>query len=254
MSTCVWVTGASRGIGRALAASVPWRDALVTGVSRSRPDDPPRLSGSVHYEHLIADLSGPEGWMAVTGSVRAALAEGGVDRAVMMHCAAAVGPIGFAGEVEPSEYQQSVVLNSVAPLVLGQGFIQALRDAPGDVEGMLMLMSSGSSGGVYEGWSSYKAGKAAVDEWVRITAAEEDRRSDGVRVLAVAPGVVATGMQEEIRGTADQDFPRVRKFIDLHEQGALADPEQVARRVWKLVTSEPRLGPVVDLRDLPTNT
>jgi benzil reductase ((S)-benzoin forming) len=68
-------------------------------------------------------------------------------------------------------------------------------------------------------------------------------------VLCVAPGVVETAMQEQIRGMTEDAFPEVERFRLLHRQGALRDPEDAARDLWSRVQSDtfPN-GAVVDLR------
>jgi benzil reductase ((S)-benzoin forming) len=84
---------------------------------------------------------------------------------------------------------------------------------------------------------------------VRAVGAEQQQRG-GVRVLAIAPGVVATGMQSAIRATDARDFPSVARFRRLHDEGELEDADDVARRLWALLEAdEPASGAVVDLRD-----
>jgi benzil reductase ((S)-benzoin forming) len=102
---------------------------------------------------------------------------------------------------------------------------------------------------VYEGWTSYGAGKAAVDQWVRTAGAEQVRRGNRCRIVAVAPGVVATPMQDQIREMSEDAFPEVAKFVDLHESGELRKAETVAREIWALVDRDLSNGAVVDLRD-----
>jgi benzil reductase ((S)-benzoin forming) len=67
-------------------------------------------------------------------------------------------------------------------------------------------------------------------------------------VLAVAPGVVATAMQEQIRATDPRAFPSVERFHELHDQGELRDPIDAARDVWALLERDLENGAVVDLR------
>jgi len=71
-----------------------------------------------------------------------------------------------------------------------------------------------------------------------------------VRVLAVAPGIVATAMQEQIRATSAGDFPDVARFVELFESGQLREPREVAAAIWGLLDRELPNGAVVDLRDL----
>src|SRR5262249_56203218 len=95
-----------------------------------------------------------------------------------------------------------------------------------------LLIWAGAARRVYEGWSAYGAGKAAVDQWVRTAGAEQKRRGGRCRVLAVAPGVIETAMQEQIRAMTEEAFPVVERFRELHRAGALRGPPDAARDLW----------------------
>ena len=69
-----------------------------------------------------------------------------------------------------------------------------------------------------------------------------------LRVLAVAPGVVATPMQAEIRRSSARDFPEVARFVELDKVGALREPDQAAREIWSLLSRDFQNGAVLDLR------
>lgn len=235
----IFISGASGGIGRALVNSVPWPRARVVGISRT--------SGANGIEHLEADLSDPHSWARVAARFRDAATGYAGDRVVFIHAAGTVDPIGFAGAVDAQRYSDNVVLNSASPLVLGALFIEAVRDL--DARRQLVHLTSGAAKSVYPGWSSYGAAKAGVDQWVRNVGAEQG--STGVQVLAVAPGTVATDMQAALRATTEQDFPMRQKFVDLHRDGKLADPDEVARRIWRLLDETYDNGSVLDLRQLP---
>jgi len=237
-TSLVWISGASSGIGAALARTVPWEASRVIGVSRR----PPPVG-----EHLEADLSDPSAWTAVGDSFRRELDGFGGERVVLVHAAGTLDPIGFAGEVDPSAYQANVLLNSAAPQVLGHLFLAAAQGWTG--ERQMVLLTSGAARSVYPGWSSYGAAKAGVDQWVRDVGAEQAIRG-GVRVLSVAPGTVATDMQAMLRQTDERDFPSRAKFVDLHESGGLSDPDEVAGRIWGLLGRGLDTGSVVDLRQV----
>ncbi len=239
MGALVWITGASSGIGAALVRTLPWSDAEVIGVARRAP------SGCAH---LPADLATEEGWAVLARDVAARVAGGSQSRVVLVHAAGSLDPVGFAREVDPAAYTRNVLLNAAAPQVIGQAFLAATAGLP--VRRDLVLLTSGAAHTVYPGWSSYGAGKAAVDQWCRTAGAEEAAR-DGAVVLAVAPGVVATAMQERLRATPEASFPARERFVRLHEQGRLADPDEVAARIWGVVDAGFASGSVLDLRDLP---
>lgn len=248
--TIVWISGASSGIGRALVETLPWRDARVIDLSRSGASDVRHADDgeSVEVEHVKVDLADPEGWQAAGDAFSRDLSDFQGRRAVFVHAAATLEPIGFAGEVDPDGYAQQVLLNSASPQIIGASFVAAVGGR--DFESHLVILTSGAASTPYQGWSAYGAGKAAVDQWVRVVGAERSHRGDRCRVLAVGPGVVATAMQERIRQTDEEDFPRVQRFVDLNEQGELRDPQDAARGIWKTLEMDLDNGAVVDLREL----
>jgi NAD(P)-dependent dehydrogenase (short-subunit alcohol dehydrogenase family) len=236
--TLIWISGASSGIGEALARTVPWPGARIINISRT---------GTEGTDHVEADLSHPSSWPAVAESFEKELAGFEGERVVFVHAAGTVQPMGFAAEVDTGPYTAKVLLNSAAPQVLGHLFIKAVRDVR--AERHLLMLTSGAAKSVYPGWSAYGAGKAAIDSWVRDVGAEQAERG-GVQVLSVAPGTVATGMQAQIRETPEEQFPNRQKFVDLHQSGNLSDPEEVAGDIWKLLERDIDNGSVVDLREL----
>ncbi|MHB1536589.1 MAG: SDR family NAD(P)-dependent oxidoreductase [Acidimicrobiales bacterium] len=237
-ASLVWISGASSGIGQALARAVPWPDARVINISRREAPG---------TEHLEADLADPSSWARVGSSFRDELEGFSGERVVFVHAAGTVAPVGFAGEVDTNDYSANVMLNSAAPQILGHLFLAAARDV--DARRHLVMMSSGAARSVYPGWSSYGAAKAAIDQWCRNVGAEQSRRG-GVQVLSLAPGTVDTRMQAQLRDTDVEDFPERAKFVDLHQANKLSDPDEVARKIWGVLDRGLDNGSVVDLREL----
>jgi len=237
--TLIWISGASNGIGQAMVQTVPWKGARVIGISRSD------VRGA---EHLAADLGGSSGWATVGKSFRRELADFAGGRVIFVHAAGTLQPIGFAGEVDPDPYSANVLLNSAAPQILGHLFLAAARDVSADRH--LVMLTSGAARSVYPGWTSYGAGKAALDQWIRTAGAEQYIRG-GVQVLAVAPGTVQTDMQRRLRDAPVDQFPQRQKFVELHDEDKLSDPIEVATKIWGLLANGLDNGSVIDLRDLP---
>lgn len=237
-ASLIFVSGASAGIGKALAEAVPWDGARVIGISR-RP--------AAGLEHLEADLADPSSWPEIGAAFRRELSGFDGDRVVFFHAAGTVEPVGFAGEVDTAAYTASVLLNSAASQVVGHLFLSAVRHL--EARRHLVMLTSGAARSVYAGWSSYGAGKAAVDQWVRDVGDEQARRG-GVQVLSIAPGTVDTGMQARLRETSEEAFPNRQKFVDLHAQDKLTRPETAARGIWALLDLDLDNGSVVDLRHL----
>ncbi|MDX1449066.1 MAG: SDR family NAD(P)-dependent oxidoreductase, partial [Acidimicrobiia bacterium] len=229
------VTGGSSGIGAEIARQAAADDRDVIVVSRT--------TGPVGT-HVGADLSQADGWSAFAALVADSAV--GADRLEIFHCAGTLTPIGFAGETDAAAYRANVLLNSAAPQILGDAVLRSV--AGHGVPTTLVMITSGAARTAYPGWSAYCAGKAAMDHWVR-TVGEEQRLRDGVKVVAIAPGVVDTEMQSEIRQTDPSDFPNVERFRTLHAEGELRDPAAVAARIRSVVEGL-ESGAVVDLRDL----
>lgn len=240
MSDLVIITGASSGLGLALASSVPF-PARVVDISRSGPPV------GIGLDHLEADLSDTKTWDDISVRIGDLVNTERPERAVFIHAAGTLNPIGFAGEVDSGPYAQSVLLNCASGQVLGHAFLTALRGRNGQFD--LVMVSSGAASATYAGWSAYGAGKAALDHWVRIVGSEQKLRG-GVRVSAIAPGVINTPMQADIRSTPIDDFPAVGRFQDLHRDGELVEPDVAARKLWAAIETGLEPGSVLDLRDL----
>ncbi len=245
----VLVTGGSRGIGAALARSWPRPPARVVVLSRSAPVEP--VGEALSRRVDLSTREGIEAAASVIAEEVDRLPDAG--HVVLVHNAAAVDPVGFAGRLPIDEVTSQALLNHVAPITLGNAFLAAVDDHPG--RRILVQLTSGAARSVYPGSSGYGPSKAAVDHWVRHVGQEQrvlaERGSHRpVEVLAIAPGVVATAMQERLRSTDEADFPAVERFRRLHEDGALADPDDVAQRLWRLVLDGGwDTGSVLDLRD-----
>lgn len=236
VANLVFITGGSSGIGAAMARVVPYSDARVINISRRA------LTG---YENFEADLSDPAAWRGVADLFAREIKSFAGERVVFVHSAGTLQPIGFAGEVSTDDYLRQVLLDSASPQVLGDAFLHATREIHAECH--IVMISSGAAFTVFEGWSAYCAGKAAVDQWVRTAGAEQARRGGRCRLLAVSPGIVETAMQEEIRAASSSDFPNVEMFVEFRKKGQSRAPEEAAREIWSLLKRDLENGAVIDL-------
>lgn len=238
MADLLVVTGGSSGLGAALIRTVPF-ECHTVDVSRSGPERP-------STEHLPADLSDPSTWEEVGRRFRDLIDAHQPRRAVFIHAAGTIDPIGFAGEVDSPEYRSAVVLNGGSGQMLGHEF---LRAAQGVERTEVVMVTSGAASSVYPGWSAYGPAKAALNQWVRTVGAEQEIRG-GATVLSIAPGVMDTNMQRRVRDADAEDFPSIERFERLHSEGDLVAPDVAAARVWSVVESRPSTGEVIDVRDV----
>ena len=128
--------------------------------------------------------------------------------------------------------QPAVALNVSAPLVLADALVAATA---GCGDRRIVHISSGAARNPYAGWSVYCATKAALDMHAR--AVQLDAVA-GLRVASLAPGVIDTDMQAQIRASAEGDFPLRERFEALKRDGQLASADDVARRLVAHVLSD----------------
>ncbi len=149
--------------------------------------------------------------------------------------------------MDAAAYRTNVLLNSAAPQVLGDAFLRAAGRTAARCD--LAMIGSGAAVNPYAGWSSYGAAKAAAAQWVRTAGLEQEQRGSGNRVVWIAPGVVATDMQAEIRSMDVDRFPKVARFRDLLEDGSLSTPDEAADAIWAVLDGRFDNGAVLDVRD-----
>jgi len=239
------VTGHSHGLGRALAQELLAQGWRVLGLSRSGwPAGEAALCPGLTQVALdLSDLSALAAWL---DAPTLGLALQGAGRVWLVNNAGTVNPMGPAGVQGPQAVAQAVALNVAAPLMLADAWVAA---SAGVGDRRMVHISSGAARNAYPGWSVYCATKAALDMHARATALDAVA---GLRVESVAPGVVDTAMQADIRGTASDRFPMVERFVALHREGGLLSPTEVAARLVAHMGSDAfGLEAVRDLRQLP---
>ena len=243
----VLVTGASRGIGRAVAEALLARGATVAASGRDTVALAAlQASAPDRVFPLPADLSDPA---AVDGLVdRAVEAAGPLD--ALVQCA---GMVRYAdvGGIARGDFEAQLALNLVAPVLLAQAFARHVREAGGvasivHVASTLALRPAPST-------LAYAASKAGLISATRTLAAE--LAPHGIRVNAVAPGVVDTDMIRvprlrpgEPEPTGDARERRVAAELEtlrsLHPLGRLGTPEEVAEAVLALLDAPWTTGAV----------
>ncbi len=233
----VWITGASSGIGAALAEAAP-PEARVIGVAR-RP--PPR------GEHLSADLADPAAWAAVGDHVDRLLQEQRPLRATLLHFAGALGPVGPAQAADPGDYVESVLLNAASGQVLGATFLRAC--ARWGVAATIVMCGSPAATSPRAGAAQYCAGKAALEQWTRAVALEV---AEPTVVFSVVPYGVDTPMVRAAMATPATELPLGELFRTAAAADRLARPEDVAREIWALAAAPPPSGSAVPVGAVPT--
>ncbi|WP_018150556.1 SDR family NAD(P)-dependent oxidoreductase [Leeia oryzae] len=232
-----FITGHSRGLGLALAEYVQARGDRVIGLSRTPVADP-------RWQSVVVDLAQPESAASLLADLLHQLDWSGIDQVVLINNAGSVQPIAPIQRMDLAKTAAAIQINLVSPMLLTSTLLQCVQAA--GLPCRVLNISSGAAHSAYPGWGAYCAGKAGLDHFVRVAGVEG---LPGFRMASVAPGVLDTGMQDEIRHASEEDFPLLDRFVALHDQGLLSAPAQVAVKLVDYVLSDSmQHGDVTDVR------
>ncbi|MFD0559328.1 short-subunit dehydrogenase [Stackebrandtia endophytica] len=206
------ITGASRGLGRALAtelAASGWRLLLT-----ARGEAPLReVAVELGAEALPGDVTDPNHRATLTSRAEEL---GGVDLLINNASDLGATPLPRLADYPLDLLPGLFDTNVVTPLALSQLLLPGLRNRGGAI----INISSDAATGGYEGWGGYGATKAALDQISNVLAAEES----AVDVWWVDPGEMRTKMLADAVGSdADDATP----------------PEEVAPVILRLLTDRP---------------
>jgi len=222
------ITGVSRGIGEAIARKLLVHGNTLFCVSRTMNEDLVETASSMHiplYYHE-ADLSIQGSSESFMREVFTRIDPEMASRIALINNAGMLEPIAPIELASPAMMEKHLMLNLLAPSILISNFIEKTLKLP--IPKVVLNISSGASTFPYSGWAMYCASKAGIDMLTRTIGLEQSSAVHPVKLIALAPGIVDTAMQTQIRHTERSMFAEKDKFIKLHEEGKLSDPQSVA--------------------------
>lgn len=240
----ILLTGHSRGVGAALAEALLLQGHAVLGIARHGN---PALAAK--YPDLLqevtldlADLPALLAWLA-SPALPAFLAP--ASRVALINNAGLLQPVGPLGTQDGAALVRSVAVNVTAPMLLANATAAA---TPEGVECRILHISSGVGRRPCAGWSVYSATKAALDQHARSAALDQQ---ENLAIASIAPGVIDTDMQAEIRASDPAAFPPLAQFHALKRDGLLDSPATCAQKLLRYLWSDNfSSGAVVDVREL----
>ncbi|HUX54634.1 MAG TPA: SDR family NAD(P)-dependent oxidoreductase [Williamwhitmania sp.] len=233
------ITGSSRGIGKALVEKILDRnDVEVYGLSRTNTNSHPQF-------HFI-----PVDFVSTNNLQHLSLPDGTpYSKIVLVNNAGMLGEVNHLGKLNSKTIVDVFAVNTVAPALLMNKFLSHYAESK--AEKVIINISSGAGRHAIASWSTYCASKAALDMLSQTAQMEQNEVGEKVSIFSVAPGVVDTQMQAEIRTKPKESFSQIERFISLKESGNLASPESVAVLLLKIVATPDRYHEVIlDLRNL----
>ncbi len=232
MTTALYIlTGSSRGLGAAIAEQLLAPGVSLLGIARSVHAGLAAAADAAGASVLQwqADLGDPlplaqrlETWLAGVDARQ-------FDQASLVNNAGVISRIGPVDAGPRDELSLALRVGLEAPLLLSAAFLKAT--AGWRAERRILNISSGLGRRAMAGSASYCAAKAGLDHLTRAMALDEAQRPNGARIVSLAPGVIDTDMQLQLRSAAPQGFPDQSRFVALHAQHQLSSAADAARQV-----------------------
>ncbi|MGQ0828514.1 MAG: SDR family NAD(P)-dependent oxidoreductase [Bacteroidota bacterium] len=228
-----YITGTSRGIGKAFVEHL-LKDPSnrVIGISRQRTIE------HANYNHFFLDLTDASAVTDFKFELHA-----NAKKLYLINNAGALGFIKPIGKIDAPTIIKNYTLNLIAPSILTNSFIACYNTV--DAEKVIVNISSGAGKNPIDGWAVYCASKAGIDMFSRVVDQEQKIREEHAqenihkrfKIFSIAPGVVNTAMQDEIREAEPEDFSRLQDFISYKNDNKLADPESVSKKYIKVLSN-----------------
>ena len=242
------LTGASRGMGLAMAQQLLASGHALLCISR-QPN--PKLeaqacTAGATLEQWPLDLAHSreaaamlQQWLGKPGTRYAS--------ATLINNAGLIPAIAPLSALSPEDIAWALRVDLETPMTLTAAFLAATEGW--GVPRKVLNISSGLGRRPMASQAVYCAAKAGMDHYTRCLALEEALKPHGARVCSLAPGVIETDMQVQLRAADAAAFPDRTRFEQLKSGGQLDSPEAAARKVLAFL-QRPDFGqePVADVR------
>jgi NAD(P)-dependent dehydrogenase (short-subunit alcohol dehydrogenase family) len=243
------LTGASRGMGLAMARQLLAAGHDILCISR-RPGDglaEAAAAAGRKCEHWPQDLARAD---AVAGRLETWLRAQEAEAAsiTLINNAGLIPRIASLDDIPADQLKDALRVDLEAPMLLTSAFLRAT--AAWKVPRKVLNISSGLGRRAMAAQAAYCAAKAGMDHFTRCVALEQAALPHGAKVCSLAPGVIDTDMQVQLREADADRFPDRGNFVGMKEKGVLSSPEEAAAKVLAYL-ARPDFGsnPVADVRD-----
>lgn len=229
-----FITGTGRGIGKALAELILHNENnFIYGLSRSNGIK------NKNFQFLKTDLND-------TDKVKSFEFPEFInpESIILVNNSMSQSEIIHLGKRTSEDIIECYNVNILSPSLLMNNFIGKYQDTK--CRRIILNISSGAAFKPIEAWSTYCATKAALAMMSEVTDLEQKLKhpDNPVYVFSVSPGVVNTDAQRNIRKTSPEDFSMVGKFIEFYETNQLAEPEDVAVKLYGIIQNPEKFDKV----------
>ena len=244
------LTGGSRGMGLAIAEQLLQKGNTLICISRNTQ---PTLAGQAqhagaHLEQWAHDLAeGASASLALKQWLHSQASDK-FQSATLINNAGVIPDIGPLSQADPHNLAMALRVGLEAPMQLCAAFLGATEHWTATRK--VVNISSGLGRRAMASQAGYCAAKAGMDHFTRCMALDEALKPNGAKVTSLAPGVIDTDMQIQLRGAPADKFPDQAGFQQMKTTGMLTSPADAAKRILDYL-ARPDFGsnPVSDVRD-----
>ncbi|MDE2417605.1 MAG: SDR family NAD(P)-dependent oxidoreductase [Burkholderiales bacterium] len=244
------LTGASRGMGLAMAQQllgVKTRLLCLSRHANAALEQEAARTGT-ELEQWTADLADSATvaerlrlWLQMLDPVTLA-------SATLINNAGVISELVPVRQAQPQDLAHALRVGLEAPMALTAAFLVTTK--AWQMPRKVLNISSGLGRRAMASSAAYCAAKAGMDHFTRCLALEEALVANGAKVCSLAPGVIDTDMQMQLRSADPSTFPDQRAFAGLHHQGQLTSPAMAAQRLLAYLQRDDfGIEPVADVRN-----
>ena len=246
------LTGASRGMGLAIAMQLLAPGRTLLCLSRHKNEELASLATAQNATLIqwTEDLANGAAVAQRLADWLKSQGESAFQSATLINNAGMIPRIAPLAEMQGDDFNSlasALRVGLEAPMQLTAAFLQATQRW--SVPRKVLNISSGLGRRAMAAQAAYCAAKAGMDHFTRCLALEEALKPGGAKVCSLAPGVIDTDMQVQLRSASSADFPDRNAFENLKSSGSLTSPDEAAARVLAFLAA-PAFGneAVADVR------
>ena len=225
------ITGASRGLGLAMAEQLLSKGCRVLGISRNKNTALAAFAGQhdCGLQQWALDLSDAQNAASCLKTWLCSFGPRELESATLINNAGVIPKIAPLSASDPAELTRALRVGLEAPMLLTAVFLSATEGMP--IPRKVLNISSGLGQRPMASQSAYCAAKAGLDHFTRCLALDEALKPRGAAVCSLAPGVIDTDMQAQLRQADVADFPDQVNFFQLKSNNQLLTVQDAAARV-----------------------
>ena len=232
MQRVAFITGTSKGIGKAIAELLLTKNYIVFGYSRTN------TIKHQNFKFTRIDLSNLKEVLELS------FPKFNNTEVFLINNAAIIGEILPLDCKKEHEIIKEYNINIIAPTILSARFIKVYKEN----KKIILNVSSGASEKAISSWSTYCSAKSAIDRLTHVVAEENHKN---LTIFAINPGLVDTKMQEKIRNANPNLFPLLSKFNNYYYNNDLENTKTIAQKFLYIIQNHTKFSKnILSIRDI----